>query len=423
MVRRVSSADLPAAGPEPGVGRQWSRTAVLAWRDFAHEWQVSLCLVLALAAVLTPLLVLFGLKSGIVTTMTERLKADPNNLQVTIKGNSRLEPAWIEQLRVRPDVGFLIPRTRTLAATIDLVAADGRSVADADMIPTAAGDPVPPAGMPVPSGLRETVLTHTAATKLGVSVGEDVEGIVRRRYDEKAQFAVLPLRVVGVLPEASFSGDAAFLSLDLLVATENYRDGFRVPELDVDDGDPVADGPRTYAGVRLYARSLDDVAGLAAALREDGLDVVTNAKDIEIVKAIERVLDFIFYVIASVGITGFLLSLAASLWANVDRKRRELALLRLVGLRTGPLIAFPASQALIVAVGGFALSVLLYVVVSSIFNTVLAENLGRDEFVCRLFVGDGIVAGILTILFALGASAVGGYRAVKIDPAESLREP
>lgn len=418
------SAELPDdTGPQPGVTWQWRRTANLAWRDFAHEWQVSLCLVLALAAVLTPLLVLFGLKSGIVTTMTQRLKADPNNLQVIVKGNNRLEPAWLEQLRNRNDVGFLIPRTRTLAATVDLVAPENRSVPEADMIPTAAGDPVLPSGMPVPSGLRDTVLSHTVAVKLGVSVGEDVEGIVRRRYDEQAQFVVLPLRVVGILPEASFSGDAAFLSLSLLVATENYRDGFRVPELDVDDGTAVSDGPRTFAGVRLYARSLDDVAGVAAVLRGDGLDVVTNAKSIETVRAIDRVLSFIFYVIAGVGVTGFLLSLAASLWANVDRKRRELAMLRLLGLRTGPLIAFPASQALIVALGGFVLSVLLYIAVSSVFNAALAEDLGRDEFVCRLFVDDGIVAGILTILFALGASAVGGYRAVKIDPAESLREP
>ena len=126
--------------------------------------------------------------------------------------------------------------------------------------------------------------------------------------------------------------------------------------------------------------------------------------------------------IAVVGVTGFLLSLAASIWANVDRKRRELALLRLLGLKTGALIIFPASQALIVAVGGLVLSASLYLVVSALFNTALASNLGREEFVCRLFVGDGIGAALLTLASALGASAVGAYRAAKIDPAEHLRE-
>jgi putative ABC transport system permease protein len=130
-----------------------------------------------------------------------------------------------------------------------------------------------------------------------------------------------------------------------------------------------------------------------------------------------------FLVIAGVGVLGFLLSLAASLWANVERKRRELAILRLVGLRTGPLMAFPAAQALMIALGGLALSAALYAGVASLVNTALAANLGRDELVCRLQAGDAIVAGLLTILFALAASAVGGYRAAQIDPAESLREP
>ena len=38
----------------------------LATRDFLHEWQVSLCFVIALAAVLGPMMVLFGLKFGII---------------------------------------------------------------------------------------------------------------------------------------------------------------------------------------------------------------------------------------------------------------------------------------------------------------------------------------------------------------------
>ena len=38
------------------------KTLRLASRDYTHEWQMSGCFVLALAAVLGPMLVLFGLK-------------------------------------------------------------------------------------------------------------------------------------------------------------------------------------------------------------------------------------------------------------------------------------------------------------------------------------------------------------------------
>ena len=423
MSQAVSSPDTGrAAIDQPGFVHQWTRSFSLAVRDALHEWPVSLCFMLALAAVLTPLLVLFGLKSGIVTTMTERLKADPHNLEITVRGNHHLKPSWVSELADKPEVGFVVPRTRTLAATIDLIGPDHKSVSGIDMIATAAGDPLLPPERDVPRGVDDVTLSHTVATKLGVGRGDRVDGVVRRRLEHRDQRIVVSLQVQDVLPEAAFRRDGAFVSVPLLVATEDYRDGYGVSELGVLEGKEQRQELRRYAGIRLYARSLDGVAGLAAALREEGFDVITRANEIETVKAIDRTLSFIFIVIAVVGVTGFLLSLAASIWANVDRKRRELALLRLLGLKTGALIIFPASQALIVAVGGLVLSASLYLVVSALFNTALASNLGREEFVCRLFVGDGIGAALLTLASALGASAVGAYRAAKSDPAEHLRE-
>ena len=134
-------------------GRQWWQTCVLAWQDFAYEWRVSICLVFALAAVLAPLLVLFGLKSGIITTMTERLRADPRNLEIILRGHQRLDAAWFAAVRARPDVGFVLPRTRLLAATVSLESAGGATLADIDMLPTAAGDPLLPAGTAPAEGL------------------------------------------------------------------------------------------------------------------------------------------------------------------------------------------------------------------------------------------------------------------------------
>ena len=119
------------------------------------------------------------------------------------------------------------------------------------------------------------------------------------------------------------------------MATEDYRDGAAVPALGVDRGHRCGSEPaaRAFASARLYARSLDDVAPLAAWVRDQGYEVSTRAKEIETVKALDRVLAFVFLVLASIGVGGYLFSLAASLWANVDRKRREIALLRLVGPR------------------------------------------------------------------------------------------
>ncbi|MCP5365556.1 MAG: ABC transporter permease [Hyphomicrobiales bacterium] len=227
------------------------------------------------------------------------------------------------------------------------------------------------------------------------------------------------MRVTAVLPEAVFGRDALFVSLPLLIAAEDFREGLAVPELNVTEGQPERPRERTFASARLYAQGLDDVAPLAQRLRDEGLDVVTRAKDIETVKAIDRVLTFVFLVLAGIGVIGYLLSLAASTWANIDRKRREIALLRLLGLRTGPLIAFPMTQAVLVGLGGIVLSAGLYLIVSKAFNTAFAAELGREEFVCRLLWRDGAIAAGLTLVFAITASLVGGYRASKIDPAKN----
>lgn len=406
------------------LNRQLGRTLTFAWRDLADDWRVSLCLVFALAAVLSPLLVLFGLKSGIVTTMTERLKADPATREIVLIGNYRLDRVWFEALQTRPDIGFVVPRTRTLAATMTLETADSHTLPDLDIIPTAAGDPLFTAATALPSGFGEVVLSEAAARKLSVGRGSFVEGIVSRRLNGEPQAARLRLSVAGVLPSTALGREAAFVSLPLLVATEAYRDGYRVDALGVGEGADAAGAPqRPFASARLYASSLDAVSMLARHLASLGIDVQTRAKDIAMVKAIDRVLTFIFLVLAGIGVGGYLLSLAASLWADVDRKRREIALLRLIGLRTASVIAFPAARAGLVAAGGILVSAVLYFAVSSAFNAAFATEFARDEFVCRLRPLDGAIAAALTFAAAFAASAVGGYRAATIDPAESLREP
>ena len=45
----------------------------MALRDYWHERALSLCAVLALATVLAPLLILFGVRNGVISNLQERL--------------------------------------------------------------------------------------------------------------------------------------------------------------------------------------------------------------------------------------------------------------------------------------------------------------------------------------------------------------
>ncbi len=388
-----------------------SSTLRLAIADFRHEWRVSACLILALAAVLAPLLVLFGLKSGIVTTMRDRLLADPRNLEVTVVGSYRLEPAWFDAVRRLPQTGFVLPRTRSLAATLDILGGNGRSLAGAEMIPSADGDPLL-RGV-APPVADQVILSHSAARQLSVAAGDKVTALVTRTVGGDRQVWRLPLSVTAILPEAAFGRDGVLVSLDMLVAAEDYRDG---------RDQPAAMAGRAFTSARLFARQLDGVAPLADYLRGQGMEVRTRADDIEMVKAVDRTLGFLFSLVAGLAAGGYLLSLAASLWANVDRKRRDLALIRLVGFPPTAALAFPAIQAGLTALAGAALSMGLAHGVAAIVNGVLADALNRQEFVCLLRPSDLAVAAAATFVLALLSSTLGGYRALRIDPAESLRD-
>jgi len=399
--------------PARGSGRTILR---LALADFGHDWKVSACLVLALAAVLVPLLVLFGLKSGIVSTMRDRLLADPRNLEITLVGSYRLQPDWFTALSALPETGFVMPRTRSLAATLDVMGESGRAVSAIELVPTGAGDPLLRDIAP-PAGLGDILISRSVAQKLALAEGDGITGLLARSRDGVRDVLRLPLTIRAILPEAVFGRDGAFVTLELLALAEDFRDGeavsFEAPPQDI--------AARDFASARLFARDLDAVAPLADRLRRDGIEIRTRANDIETVKAIDRALSFIFSVIAGIAVGGYLLSLASNLWANVERKRRELALMRLVGFSTAAVIAFPAIQALLVALLGAGLSSAVAWGVALSFNASLASNLAGGEFVCRLLPEDLAIAALATALLALLASSIGGYRAARIDPAESLR--
>ncbi len=394
--------------------------AWLARRDYAHEWHMSGFAVLALAAVLAPMLILFGLKSGIVNGMLDKLLRNPNNLEVITVQSGRFSQAWLDDLRRRPDVGFLMPRTRGLSSSIDLKSETGGRIVPVEMIPTQAGDPLLERLDRQPAQPREIVLSESAASKLGARPGDRIDGSLARQFRSEKQREHLELVVVAVAPASVFPRDGAFVQLALAEAAEDYRDGLAVPEFGW-TGSP-APRERTYPGFRLYARTLYDVASLQEYLTQAGIEVRTRAQDIELVQSIDRNLSALFWIVALIGLIGFTLSLSANLWANVDRKRRELSVLRLVGFRTTDIVVFPILQAALTAFFGWLLAAVIYRLVATGINYLLADQMEQGRSVCQLDPLHLVYALLLTLLAAVAAAALAGYRAAQIEPAEGLRE-
>lgn len=622
MTRPASSRGTRPARPR-GVS-----VARLAVRDLQHEIILNLCLVFALAAVLTPLLLLMGLKTGTVETMRDRLVQDPVYREIKPRETLRLDADWFKALEARPEVAFLVP-TILRGASIVRIGHPGRMDSEiVDLVPSGAGDPLMlDNDVPVPAP-GQVVLSALTAEKLAVEPGDTLSLKANRVRDGRREQGVQDLTVAAILPVSADGALRVYTDAALVADVEAYREGLAVPErawdggratppmlfdgvmvavdgqldgltanrltigtgfsvlervdaaafeartglparagltvLDVHgvsaaagleaveavrgklrgrdvavvpyaasgatlvvDGQPVpvagfsptakdlrvlgldpmpwgglrdgkpwsdearvllpgavaagsADGAdarlvledaasaldlplaveagsapgraalvpvellgrlRTaadravdyrgdaglvlkrgvYRGFRLYATSIDAVPPLFRHLREIGVDGVAKLDVIERLQILDSGLTRMFAIIAAVGVTGAAAALVANFYASVDRKKRDLAMLRLMGMDRTDVWRFPIVQA--VAIGGLASAIAVgaYLALASIINTLFPADFDLGSRICRL--PPEALAGAVAATFVISAlsSLLAAWKTSRLEPAEAIR--
>lgn len=640
----------------------------LALADLRHELTLSLCMMLAIAAVIGPLLLLFGLKYGTIDTLRGRLIRDPKNREVLPTATRKYPDAFFEQMRGDARVAFAIPTTRSIAARLEGLPTDGDEDADTvrlEVWPTGEGDPLLLAnGAERSPGLGECVLSYEAAAQLGVEAGGQVDVAATRTRRGRVQRARATLHVIAVLDVRATPLKVIATPLPFLSAIERYRDGQAVPEIeaytwadgwtgqlpeayptfdgvvavlreslkptdealvrastglagidaisaeafeqrvgvalpegraayflptlgraaeahnvmsvrnnlrnlrglgdavlpwidpmpatledgsgtrevlilawgyvepprpamwdampawgfDVEDrivagpppaapppaeadgpstrpgtrpatapsprppgfsrreprpvtltvrfddrelafparldGDPGPDGtlfapPRLagilrllrdrdidyraeqeafllsgsgWRGFRMYAATIDDVEPLKRELESRGIAVATKADRIAEVRQMDKVLSIIFGVIAAGGIVGAIAALGASLYGSVQRKRRDLSVLRLLGLPPTRLLRFPLYQSAVIAVGGFAVACGLFYGLGGFLNHYASRWLEAGERFCHLPPRHLGLALAGTVVLAIISAAVAARQVTRVDPADALRD-
>ncbi len=406
------------------------RIVSLALADARHESLLTACAVLSLAAMLTPLLVLFGVRHGIVDTLQERLRSDPRTVELIPQGSRAYSPEWFAELAARPETAFVLPQTRSIAAVIRLrpPKPEAGRPADVSLIATAPGDPLlvrsetpmPPAG-----DLAGLVLSAPAAEKLAAKPGDTLEGIIDRRRDGREESARLSLRIVGVLPLEYQSKDAAYLSLPLLSLLEEYRDGFAVPDLGITGNDPAGRlgvSERPYPTFRLYAKELDAVEPLRQYLLSKGVEAMTKADEIEQVHSLNRAFTLVFALIAGAAFFGFLGAASGNALASVRRKGRSFGLLRLRGFSRRGLTLFPVVQSLLVGMLGTALAAGFYAATAYGIDALFASRFAAGGAVCVLLPEHFAAAFGLTACFSVLASLAAAGACARIEPSEVIRD-
>lgn len=393
----------------------------LVSRDLWHDRKVSFCMAASLVAVIAPLLLLFGLKHGVVSQLQKELLSDPRNLEIKMLSSAAYSPDWIAQLQHKAEVGFAIGQTRSLNTQADLYVDNRHFVENAEVIPTAKGDPLLNT---VSSDLQggQVILSDSAAQQLNVKAGDTIHLRVLRKLNQFIERGETSLEVVAVLEKSRFLRPAIFVNSGLLIALEQFRDGMHIPQFGLKTGTPVTNMPVVFAKVRLYAKRADDVAGLSDWLAKQRIENTSRVAEIEAVKAINRVLNLIFSVIALTALIGCVASLMGAFIANIDRKRKGLATLRLLGFSNLSIAGYVVLQAFIVTTLAYIAGLGLYMLVSEIFNQVLVSSQNTRSFSVDISVGHAVLAFLLTMLIAVFVSLIGALRAIRIQPAESLRE-
>jgi putative ABC transport system permease protein len=371
-----------------------------------------------LAAVLGPLLLLYGFKFGVIAALLAALRDDPTNREIVLRGNYVLQQSDIEKYRSWPEVAFAVPATRTIAARIELVGPGPEpQTAGSGVLPSGPGDPLLPPGMNLTSG--QVALSGALAERLRAKVGDRITGRNRRTSDRGSEEITFNFTVAHIVDRRYATGDRAYVPIMTLFSLEAFLDGYEVPDRSI-AGKPLAGRADTPENVRMYARAIEDVPVLDHRLSAAGFNVYSKADDVAGILGLNRSLVAVFALIAGIGSLGYGVSLAASLLGNIAQQRKLLSLIRLMGAGRHALLLFPLAQGLAIAGSGFVMSTVLFGLVAWVANTHFSAFLPINADVCRLGIEHFAAALLATLLIVGAVVAWVGRTLLTVSPAEVL---
>lgn len=394
----------------------------LALRELRHHWLLTLTQVLALAAILTPLLLLDALRVGVIDGLIGRISEDPRNRQIVLTQQGRYPPSQLETWRRDPRVAFIAGHATPIARELSFAKAAGglSKSAPGVVLASGPGDPLlPPAGRP--PRLLEAVITQSLAQKLGLAEGEALQLETSRHSQGRDEWMTLTFRVSGIVPSSLWAGDGALLAEETLSGIERWRDGFAAPALGLSGAEPEPDP--AHRNFRLYARDLPALKSLTDMLQSLGVPVVApRLKDYENIVSLNQAMTTLFALIAGVSGVGFLISSAAAQWGDVTRKRRAFSILRLHGLSRLHVSIFPITQAATVALLGWAAAVGFLHLAALALAEPLAALHAAEGPLLKPSAASIAAALFATVTASWIASIAAAWRVTRIDPGEGLHD-
>lgn len=393
--------------------------ARLAWRDLIRDRFFLFCNTAVMVGILVPLLVLFGVKNGVYSALVGEMLADPANRQIDTQGNASLTDSDLAPLRDWPDIAFMTPKVRGQFDYMNVRAVDGRRMRPALVLPSGAGDPTLPAGAVLGEG--EVAVSAQLAAQLELTAGTGLQLI--SQAEGRPRQLVLPVTVAMVLPESALSGRSVLAPFPLLDLIEAFYESYSLPEYGIDGTRDLATRTPSYEGVRVYARRLEDLAGLQARLeRQLGIGTTARTRDVESLLGLGRKLDLALGLTAGLAALGLGAALLLGFWSDVTRKKTVLAGIALLGVPASRLALFPMVQAFLTAVLGLTLSFFLYLFAARAASALFGQGLPEEAALAIITLPQvAMICGAVLGLVA-GAAGVAAWTVQRLDPASVLRE-
>ncbi|SFK05355.1 ABC transporter permease [Succinivibrio dextrinosolvens] len=380
---------------------------------------ISICIVASLCAVIAPLLLLFSLRFGIISNLEHKLSSNPSNLEIRMMSGYRLDQQFFDALKNNPHIGFVIPLTRSLSVTAN-ISFNGRIVQNLETLPTAAGDPiVREMGFDGELSLTEAYLSETTAQDLGLKPGDTFKFVISRITDNKTVNAVVPFTLKGIVKKELLPHKTIMVNFNTLVYMEDFRDGFEPPVFS--DGSNPNSERQNFAKARIYVKSLNDLEPVSRMLRQN-YSITDKLASVENLKAISKVLSFIFTTIALTSIAGGVMATIGLIFTNLSRLEKTFALLFLSGLSKGGVFFIVVIQNFILSVCAYLCSLGLFYAGMFTFNLYFKDLLGPETLVSILTVSHVVTGGLMTVFICVLVSMVlCRFKVLNLKVADSLR--
>lgn len=203
---------------------------LLTTRLIRFEWKLFASAVLCFSAILTPVLIIFGLKNGTVEVLKQRILQEPSALQVIVRNGADLTPGQMELIRSWPETGFAVESPRRLSFDVHVARGDevdwnGEESKQAVLSPSRAGDPLlahygvegPEAG--------EAVITREIAERLSLRKGAHLRLGVWRIDQGLRKWKSCRLRVKGILPADAMERSVIYVPAEVATEVERFKEG------------------------------------------------------------------------------------------------------------------------------------------------------------------------------------------------------